>query len=77
MFLIFTSLICFDLGLTGLIAGFALLAISLLNLYALVQYPEYIQPPAVSDARKAQMSNQATSAAMRGAGGAYNAPSSV
>ena len=52
LFLIFVSLLCFDLGVLGIIMGAGLLSSAGLNAYALCKYPEFILPAAVSEEQK-------------------------
>ncbi|GMI41158.1 hypothetical protein TeGR_g7771, partial [Tetraparma gracilis] len=63
MFLVFVALLCFDLGLFGMIVGAMLCFVACLNFYALCMFPEYIQAPAVSAEQKAKAAAQASGAA--------------
>jgi len=71
LFLLFVSLLCFDLGVLGIIMGSGLLFCAGLNAYALCKYPEFILPQAVSEEQKkaatAKAINAGTSAAIQGA----------
>jgi len=71
LFLLFVSLLCFDLGVLGIVMGGGLMFCAVLNAYALCKYPEYIIPAAVSEAQKtaatAKALNAGTSAAIQGA----------
>jgi hypothetical protein len=68
-FLVFIGLLCFDaqMGLFGKICGAVLFFVASLNFYALCMYPEYIQPPAISDAQKQAATKNATNFAFNAA----------
>ena len=71
LFLLFVSLLCFDLGVLGIVMGTGLLFCAGLNAYALCKYPEFIIPAAVSEEQKkaatAKAMNAGTTAAIQGA----------
>jgi len=59
LFLLFVSMLCWDLGIPGVIMGSALCFLSAINLYALCKYPDYISAPAISDKQKNDAMNKA------------------
>ena len=59
MFLLFISFLCFSLTTIGIVMGSALAATAVLNMYVLCRYPQFISPPAISDANKDAMAANA------------------
>ena len=69
IFLVFVGLLSFDAtgGLFGILVGTALFVTATLNFYALWMFPEYIQPPAISEGQAAAMKQKAVGMAVNAA----------
>ena len=67
LFLIFVAMLCWSLGLPGIIMGSTLCFLASINLFALCKYPDYISAPAISEEQR----NKALKQAGGMAAGAY------
>jgi hypothetical protein len=59
LFLIFVAMLCWSLGLPGIIMGSTLCFLASINLFALCKYPDYVSAPAISEEQRNKAMKQA------------------